>query len=80
MTARHGAVSIITLNRPHGHRQIIQLWPARGVHTLRHSFGLALANKGYDLRLIQDYLGHHDPRHTVHYTRTAGRRFEGQWR
>jgi type 1 fimbriae regulatory protein FimB len=41
---------------------------------------LALANKGYDLRLIQDYLGHRDPRHTVHYTRTAGRRFEGVWR
>jgi hypothetical protein len=38
------------------------------------------ANKGYDLRLIQDYLGHRDPRHTVHYTRTASRRFEGLWR
>ena len=33
-----------------------------------------------DLRLIQDYLGHREPRHTVHYTRTAGRRFEGLWR
>ena len=30
-------------------------------HTLRHSCGFALANKGYDLRLIQDYLGHRDP-------------------
>jgi integrase len=39
-----------------------------------------LADKGYDLRLIQDYLGHRDPRHTVHYTRVAGRRFEGLWR
>src|SRR3954453_16887864 len=48
-------------------------------HTLRHSCGFALADKGYDLRLIQDYLGHRDPRHTVHYTRTAGRRFEGLW-
>jgi integrase len=36
-------------------------------HTLRHSCGFALANRGYDLRL-------------VHYTRTAGRRFEGLWR
>jgi site-specific recombinase XerD len=49
-------------------------------HMLRHSCGFALANKGYDLRLIQDYLGHRDPRHTVHYTRTAGHRFEGLWR
>jgi site-specific recombinase XerD len=37
------------------------------------------ADRGHDLRLIQDYLGHRDPRHTVHYTRTAGRRFEGLW-
>lgn len=49
-------------------------------HTLRHSCGFALADKGRDLRLIQDYLGHRDPRHTVHYTRTAGRRFENLWR
>ena len=48
-------------------------------HTLRHSCGFALADKGHHLRLIQDYLGHRDPRHTVHYTRTAGRRFEGLW-
>ena len=48
-------------------------------HTLRHSCGFALADKGHDLRLIQEYLGHRDPRHTAHYTRTAGRRFEGLW-
>jgi integrase len=48
-------------------------------HMLRHSCGFALANRGYDLRLIQDYLGHRDPRHTVHYTRIAGNRFEGIW-
>jgi type 1 fimbriae regulatory protein FimB len=46
-------------------------------HTLRHSCGFALADKGHDLRLIQDYLGHRDPRH---YTRTSGRRFENLWR
>lgn len=44
-----------------------------------HSCGFALANKGHDLRLIQDYLGHRDPRHTAHYTRTAAGRFEGLW-
>ncbi|HZC14742.1 MAG TPA: tyrosine-type recombinase/integrase [Thermoleophilaceae bacterium] len=49
-------------------------------HMLRHSCGFALANRGYDLRLIQDYLGHRDPKHTVRYTRTAGKRFEGLWR
>lgn len=49
-------------------------------HMLRHSCGFALANQAYDLRLIQDYLGHRDPKHTVRYTRTAGQRFEGLWR
>ena len=49
-------------------------------HMLRHSCGFYLANRGYDLRLIQDYLGHRDPKHTVRYTRVAGYRFEGLWR
>jgi type 1 fimbriae regulatory protein FimB len=49
-------------------------------HMLRRSCGFYLANRGYDLRLIQDCLGHRDPKHTVHSTRIAGRRFEGLWR
>jgi type 1 fimbriae regulatory protein FimB/type 1 fimbriae regulatory protein FimE len=48
-------------------------------HKLRHACGYYLANKGVDLRTMQDYLGHRDPRHTVLYTRIAGRRFEGLW-
>ena len=39
--------------------------------------GFYLANRGHDLRLIQDYLGNRDPKHTVHYTRTSGSRFKG---
>lgn len=48
-------------------------------HMLRHGCGYALANRGYDLRVIQDYLGHRDPKHTTRYTRTAAVRFEGLW-
>jgi site-specific recombinase XerD len=48
-------------------------------HMLRHACGYALANKGHDLRIIQDYLGHRDPRHTAIYTRTAAKRFENLW-
>jgi type 1 fimbriae regulatory protein FimB len=48
-------------------------------HILRHSCGFALANKGRDTRLIQDYLGHRYIRHTQLYTRTAAVRFEGLW-
>lgn len=54
---------------------LVQVHP----HMLRHSCGFALANRGYDLRLIQDYLGHRDPRHTAYYTRTAANRFDGLW-
>ena len=32
------------------------------------------------LRLIQDYLGHRDPKHTAHDTRVAAHRFQGLWR
>tara|TARA_R110001592_G_scaffold90460_2_gene265939 strand:+ start:4946 stop:5539 length:594 start_codon:yes stop_codon:yes gene_type:complete len=49
-------------------------------HMLCHSCGFYLANKGYDLRLIQDYLGHRDPKHTAHYTRVASHRFENLWK
>ena len=49
-------------------------------HTLRHSCGYYLANKGCDLRLIGDYLGHRSVQSTMRYTRTAASRFEGLWR
>ena len=49
-------------------------------HTLRHSCGYYLADRGTDLRTMQDYLGHRDPKHTVRYTRITGRRFEGLWK
>lgn len=49
-------------------------------HILRHSCRHTLAHAGRDLRLIQDYLGHRDPRHTARYTRTAAVRFQEIWR
>jgi type 1 fimbriae regulatory protein FimB len=49
-------------------------------HMLRHSTGYYLANRNYDTRLVQDYLGHRNIAHTVRYTRTAAVRFEGLWR
>ena len=53
--------------------------PGRQAHTMLHSCGYDLANKGHDLRLIQGYLGHRDPKHAVRYIRTEGLRFEGLW-
>jgi integrase len=48
-------------------------------HILRHSCGYYLANKGYDLRLIQDYLGHKQIHNTVRYTALNPARFAGLW-
>lgn len=49
-------------------------------HMLRHSCGYALANKGFDTRLIQDYLGHKEIKNTEIYTRTSSSRFIGLWK
>ncbi|MBN5321990.1 tyrosine-type recombinase/integrase [Serratia marcescens] len=48
-------------------------------HMLRHSCGYALANRGTDTRLIQDYLGHRNIQHTVLYTSSNHVRFAEVW-
>ena len=68
--------SVSAIVRSAGNRAGLgHVWP----HMLRHSCGFALANKGMDSRLIQDYLGHKDANMTARYTRTAAKRFEGLW-
>jgi site-specific recombinase XerD len=73
------------LTRQAVHYLVAQAGEAAGLkavhpHTLRHSCGFYLADRGTDLRTMQDYLGHRDPRHTVRYSRISGRRFEGLWK
>lgn len=48
-------------------------------HMLRHACGYELAERGTDTRLIQDYLGHKNIRHTVRYTASNAARFAGIW-
>ncbi|WP_433587439.1 tyrosine-type DNA invertase [Providencia alcalifaciens] len=48
-------------------------------HMLRHACGYALADLGRDTRLIQDYLGHRNISHTVIYTASNEKRFNGIW-
>jgi integrase len=48
-------------------------------HMLRHSTGFYLANKGFDTRAIQGYMGHKDIKNTVPYTQLSATRFNDFW-
>jgi type 1 fimbriae regulatory protein FimB/type 1 fimbriae regulatory protein FimE len=48
-------------------------------HMLRHACGFYLANKGFDTRAIQSYMGHRSIQHTVRYTELTTERFRNFW-
>jgi integrase len=58
---RHGRIVTVL------HIRMVRLELPTHPHQLRHACGFPLADQGADTRLIQDYLGHRDIRHTVIY-------------
>lgn len=68
----HRRASVRWVNRVFAkYRDAAHLSGGFGPHSLRHTFGTELLNRGEDLRVVQELMGHEDIRSTTIYTKVA---------
>lgn len=52
-----------------------EVYKKASVHTIRHSFATHMLEKGYDIRMVQDILGHYRVETTMIYTHVVKKRY-----
>jgi Phage integrase family len=71
LSERRGRLTRFAVNYLVGRTAEAAGFPDLHPHCLRHSCGYALADRGVDLRTIQEWLGHRSIEMTVRYTRIS---------
>lgn len=73
LTRRHRAADDRCPARRRRRGKAFRLAQQVGCHTLRHSFATHLLESGYDIRTVQELLGHRDVSTTMLYTHVLNR-------